>query len=57
MQSEQRARLVALATRVAAERDPVRFHALVLELNQLLERDKQSAPVEGEDQLPVRQGK
>lgn len=36
MQSEQRERLVALAARVAAESDPIRFYALLLELNELL---------------------
>ena len=41
MQSEQRERLVALAARVAAENDPVRFHALILELNQLLKGKSQ----------------
>ena len=42
MQAEQRERLVALAARVASETDPAKFHALLLELGQLLEESKQS---------------
>ena len=42
MQAEQRERLVALAARVASEIDPAKFHALLLELGQLLEESKQS---------------
>ncbi len=42
MQREQRERLVALAARVAAESDPVRFQALILELNQLLRANSQA---------------
>ena len=45
MQGEQRERLVALAARVAAENDPVRFHALILELNQLLKGNSHTPDV------------
>lgn len=40
MQAEQRQRLVALAAQVASETDAARFHALLRELNQLLEGNK-----------------
>ena len=36
MQGEQRERVAALAAQVAAERDPVKFHVLLLELNEIL---------------------
>ena len=45
MQGEQRERLIALATKVAAENDPAKFHALLLELNRLL--NEQNLPVRG----------
>jgi hypothetical protein len=37
---QKRERLVALAAQIAAENDPVKFHALVLELNQMLNKKK-----------------
>ncbi len=36
MQGEQRERLMALAAQVAVENDPQKFHALLLELDQVL---------------------
>ncbi|HEX4783346.1 MAG TPA: hypothetical protein VH350_03330 [Candidatus Sulfotelmatobacter sp.] len=57
MQSELRARLAALAARVAAEKDPIRFHALVLELNQLLERNDEPTRIKGTSESPTRDGK
>lgn len=44
MQGEQRERLMALAAKVAAENDPTKFHALLLELNQLLEQQALPSP-------------
>jgi hypothetical protein len=38
VQGEQRKRLMALAAQVAAESDPGKFHALVLELDKVLKR-------------------
>jgi hypothetical protein len=35
--------LAALAAQVAAENDPVKFHALVLELNAMLNKKKKMA--------------
>jgi len=56
LRGEQRERAVALAAKVATERDPVKFHVLLLELNKILNercfasrRDKKSrtnAPTE-----------
>lgn len=40
MQGEQRERLLALAAQVAVENDPQKFHALLLQLNQMLRQDK-----------------
>jgi hypothetical protein len=37
LQGEKRERLMKLAAEVAAEQDPKRFHALLVELNNLLE--------------------
>jgi len=45
VQGEQRERLKALALRVAAEQDPEKFRALLLELNQLL--DEKNLPIRG----------
>jgi len=36
VQGERRKRVAALAAQVAAERDPVKFHVLLLELNEIL---------------------
>jgi hypothetical protein len=38
MQGEQRERLIALATKIAAENDPAKFQALILELKRAAER-------------------
>ena len=37
MQGEKRDRLMKLAAQVAAEQDPKKFHALIVELNELLQ--------------------
>jgi len=45
VQQKQRERLVALAAQVAVESDPVKFHALLLKLNKML--NKTMAPRQG----------
>jgi hypothetical protein len=45
MRNEQRERLVALAARAAGESDPVRFRALILELDQLLKGNSQTLEI------------
>jgi hypothetical protein len=37
VQGEKRERLMKLAAQVAAEQDPKKFHALIVELNELLQ--------------------
>ena len=45
VQQKQRERLVALAAQVAVESEPVKFHALLLKLNKML--NKTMAPRQG----------
>ena len=45
MQGEQRERLIAQATKIAAENDPAKFQALILELKRLL--NEHNFPVRG----------
>lgn len=55
MQGEQRERLMALVARVAGEHDPKTFHALLLELDQLL--SEKVLPIRGDGKTsPPRAG-
>jgi len=44
VQGEQRKRVAALAAQVAAERDPVKFHVLLLELDEILNKRTPADP-------------
>jgi hypothetical protein len=44
LQGEQRKRVVALAEQVAVERDPVKFHILLLELNEIINERTSARP-------------
>jgi hypothetical protein len=50
MQAQQRERLITLAARVAAEKDPSKFYALLRELSRLLRR--RNLPVRGNGKTP-----
>jgi len=50
MQTQQREHLITLAARVAAEKDPAKFFALLLELNRLL--SDQNRPVQDNGKTP-----
>ena len=47
MQGEKRERLMKLAAQVAAEQDPKKFRALLVELNQLLQEKEQRLQTQG----------
>jgi hypothetical protein len=53
VQAKQRERLVALAAQVAVESDLVKFHALLLKLNKML--NKTMAPRQGNGKQPADQ--
>ena len=47
MQGEKRERLMKLAAQVAAEQDPKKFHALIVELNELLQEKEHRLQTQG----------
>ena len=47
LQGEKRERLMELAAQVAAEQDPKKFRALLVELNQLLQQKAQRLQTQG----------
>jgi hypothetical protein len=51
VEGEQRDRLMALVTQVAVESDPAKFHALLLELDRLL--NEKNLPVRGNGKTPL----
>jgi hypothetical protein len=47
LQGEKRERLMKLAARVAEEQDPKKFHALLIELNALLQEKEERLQMQG----------
>ena len=47
MQGEKRELLMKLAARVAEEQDPEKFHALLIELNELLQEKEERLQSQG----------
>jgi hypothetical protein len=47
LQGEKRERLMTLAAQVAAEQDPKKFRALLVELNELLQEKEQRLQTQG----------
>jgi hypothetical protein len=47
VQGEKRERLMKLAAQVAAEQDPKKFHALIVELNELLQEKEHRLHTQG----------